>query len=71
MVLPTQGFKLMKSYEHHSLEEPAVDCWNVTDGMNGTVLRLICRKGNWTGYFETFSTHLLNSSLSQNDISFE
>lgn len=23
---------LISSYEHHSLDEPAVDCWNVTDG---------------------------------------
>lgn len=25
------------SYEHHSFEEPAVDCWNVTDGTEDIV----------------------------------
>ena len=26
------GARANWSYEHHNLDEPAVDCWNVTDG---------------------------------------
>lgn len=28
---------LIHSYEHHSLEEPAIDCWNVTDGIDASM----------------------------------
>jgi probable phosphoglycerate mutase len=43
---------LIVSYEHHSFEEPAVDCWNVTDGMSRGLSGINCREGNWTDYLE-------------------
>ena len=52
------------SYEHHCLDEPAVDCWNVTDGISSMkCARLIVREGDWTGYFETNGTYLLDFGI--------
>lgn len=42
------------SYEHHDIEEPAVDCWNVTDGACPIIVCwLIVRQRDWTNYFAT------------------
>ena len=50
------------SYEHHNLDEPAVDCWNVTDGIVNCATRLTSREGNWNDYFETYGPYLLDST---------
>ena len=52
------------SYEHHSLDEPAVDCWNVTDGISSSkYARLIVREGYWTNSLETNGTYLLDFGI--------
>jgi hypothetical protein len=53
---------LIDSYEHHTLLEPAIDCWNVTDGIVILELGLTVRKGNWTGYFQAKFSHMLDAA---------
>jgi hypothetical protein len=54
----------VRSYEHHSLEEPAVDCWNITDGIIDVgIARLILREGYWSDHLEANGTHLLGIGL--------
>jgi sedoheptulose-bisphosphatase len=48
------------SYEHHSLDEPAVDCWNVTDGQPRVGPSLILRQRDWTCDLTTNSVYLLS-----------
>jgi hypothetical protein len=54
----------VRSYEHHTLEEPAVDCWNITDGIIDLgIAQLILREGYWSDYFEANGTYLLGIGL--------
>lgn len=52
------------SYEHHSLEEPAVDCWNITDGMIDVgSAQLILREGYWGRHLKANGPYLLTIGL--------